>query len=215
MINIWGVNDPSHTAAPPPEWGHTHTLTRVPCPWMMCEPLRVAPHFQVDKHIPGMTVLETLQFAQTCQVWGGCVWNVVRPGKNDSETGVALIVYRRCVVPCYVPPTMMPLLPHPSSQTGMVPENYSFVSQIQTAVAAAAAGPSTEGATPATPASAVGTGASGLSSCSSFPLDSDEGQFLRLLDEVKSVKGIQVWSVECEGRASRSPGHSEGGYPSH
>ena len=95
----------------------------------------------------------------------------------------------------------------------MVPENYSFVSQIQTAVAAAAAGPSTEGATPATPASAVGTGASGLSSSSSFPLDSDEGQFLRLLDEVKSVKGIQVWSVECEGRASRSSGHSEGGYP--
>jgi hypothetical protein len=60
----------------------------------------------------------------------------------------------------------------------MTPDSYNFISQIQAAVA-----------------ELVADG-------DSLDPDSDEGQFMRLLEEIKSVRGIQVWSVG-EGREAR------------
>ena len=100
--------------------------------------VRTAGHVeQIDNHIPQLTVLETLQFAQTCQ-------------------------------------------------TGLVAENYNFVSQIQAAILKKY-GASAQGSNVL-----LETYPSERRKEGGAPAETDEGRFLKLLEEVKCVRGIQV-----------------------
>ena len=100
-----------------------------------------------------MTVLETLQFAQTCQVQ--CFY------LEDTCT---------LNFPCNAawPPFNAPFLS--LHQTGLVAENFNFVSQIQAAILSGQGGQMAAEESGGNPA---------------LPLDTDEGQFLRLLEEVR------------------------------
>ena len=63
--------------------------------------------------------------------------------------------------------------PHPLTQSGLVAENYNFVSQIEAAIKAAKDAASMAGALPP-------------------PLSSDEAHFLRLLEEVRDQERQRV-----------------------